>query len=79
MPKYISKPINPILDNISIKSAEQFKQFSGKKSMALLQGYDRWLSAKDRDVNPELGGESRVRVGVGIYYFEENLEKDGDT
>jgi hypothetical protein len=34
---------------------------------------DQWLAPRDRDVNPSVQGAERVRVGVGIYYFEENL------
>ena len=30
-----------------------------------------WLSQRDRDVNPAVRGRGRKRVGVGIYYFED--------
>ena len=35
------------------------------------------LSGKcqDRDLNPSRKGTGRKRVGIGIYYFEEDLDK----
>lgn len=64
--------------------AEEFKAFSRQKSQDLLLEFYAWL--KDKTENPELvnpdsahknreEGEGKTKkVGVGIYYFEEELE-----
>ena len=41
---------------------------------ALLEALDRWLSTRDRDVNPTSKGSGRVRTGLGIYHFEDYVE-----
>ena len=66
-------------DHLSRESAEQFKQLSDRKSMELLQEYDSWLAPRDRDLNPELGGEGRFRVAVGIHYIEEVLDAGNEV
>jgi len=50
--------------------AEEFKKYSDEKSNDLLLDYNRWLgrNKKRKQVQP---GEPMKRLGVGIYYFEE--------
>lgn len=60
-------------DNVSTEAVAEFKQFSAVDSQLLLEKFDRWLASHDRDENPEMGGSGRKRVGVGIYYFEDDL------
>lgn len=60
-------------DNVSTEAVAEFKALSGVESQLLLEKYDRWLASHDRDEHPELEGRGRHRVGVGIYYFEEDL------
>jgi hypothetical protein len=47
---------------------------SAEDAQALIERMDAWLSMRDRDVNPRVRGNGRVRAGLGIYYFEEDLE-----
>lgn len=61
-------------DNIPEEFLEQFKRVSSEESQALLEKLDKWLAIRDRDVNPDLKGRGRKRVGLGIYYFEEDME-----
>ncbi len=61
-------------DNIPEELLEQFKTVSSQQSQALLEKLNKWLAARDRDVNPEVQGSGRKRVGIGIYYFEEDME-----
>jgi hypothetical protein len=49
--------------------AEEFKKYSNKKSNELLLDYNRWLGRNKKRKNPS-PGEAIKRLGVGIYYFE---------
>ena len=48
---------------------------SAGHAQVLLEQFDQWLSQHDRDVQPSVDGSGRMRVGIGIYYFEENLNR----
>jgi hypothetical protein len=61
-------------DNIPEEFLEQFKVLSAEESQTLLERLDNWLATRDRDVNPDVQGSGRKRVGIGIYYFEEDIE-----
>jgi hypothetical protein len=65
---------------IPVVDLPQFRGLSSKKSQALLEDFDHWLSERDRDLCKD-GDSSTVptaRVGVGIYYYEEVSEDGGD-
>ena len=63
---------------IPVEDLPQFRELSSKKSQALLEAFDHWLSERDRDDIPDSDSPKRptARVGVGIYYYEE-VSKDG--
>jgi hypothetical protein len=61
-------------DAIPPSALPAFRKLSAQQSQALLEKFDRWLAAKDLDQSPQEDPGPRVRVGVGIYYFEEHLE-----
>ena len=48
---------------------EEFQLYSHDKSLDLLREFDRWLAEKKKTVKPK-ADESTQRIGVGIYYFE---------
>jgi len=62
-------------DNVPAESIPTFRALSAAQGQALLEKMDEWLSQHDRDVNASVKGAGRVRAGIGIYYFEENLEQ----
>jgi len=62
-------------DNVPEESIAQFRALSGRQAQKLLENLDQWLAQHDRDANPAEQGTGRVRAGIGIYYFEENLAK----
>jgi Family of unknown function (DUF6502) len=62
-------------DNVPQESIGAFRSLSAAQAQALLEAMDKWLSQHDRDTNPAQEGTGRVRVGIGIYYFEENLDQ----
>jgi hypothetical protein len=60
-------------DNVPVEILQEFRRLSGAQAQALLEQLDKWLSQHDRDSHPGTKGTGRVRTGVGIYYFEEDL------
>jgi len=56
---------------------EEFEKMSQEKSMQLLIELDKWLAQKKKTViaKPD---EKRSRVGVGIYYFNNETENKED-
>lgn len=63
-------------DNVPVESAQAFQAVSQARAQEMLEALDRWLSHRDRDVNPIVKGKGRVRVGIGVYHFEERLDQD---
>jgi hypothetical protein len=53
-----------------------FHQLASEESFRLLRQFDAFLREHDQDLNPAAKGTGRVRAGVGIYYFEETLDKE---
>ena len=47
-----------------------FRRMSAAQGQALLERLDRWLQARDNDPGTD-AATPRMRVGMGIYYFEE--------
>lgn len=65
-------------DNLPAGAVEEFRKLSAVQAQKLLEQFDGWLAKRDRDVNPNVEGTGRTRAGVGIYYFEEDLESDSE-
>ena len=60
-------------DNVPIEALQEFRRLSGAQAQTLLERLDKWLSQHDRDTHPETTGTGRMRTGIGIYYFEEDM------
>ena len=58
-------------DNVSEQSAKEFHSIAAARGQEVLEALDRWLAHRDRDVNPAAKGTGRVRLGIGVYHFEE--------
>ncbi len=64
-------------DNLPLEILPELQDMTEKEAQGLLEKFDRWMSLRDRDTNPQVGGTGRVRAGVGIYYFQnEDYEED---
>ncbi|THJ11766.1 MAG: hypothetical protein CAF43_003570 [Nitrospira sp. CG24C] len=61
-------------DNVPVEAAREFQTLAAAQGQELLEAIDRWLAHRDRDVNPASKGTGRVRVGLGVYHFEEQLD-----
>jgi hypothetical protein len=62
-------------DNLPVEAIGALRALSAEQAQALLEKMDQWLSKYDRDLNSSVKGAGRMRAGIGIYYFEENLEQ----
>ncbi|MEZ5540991.1 MAG: DUF6502 family protein [Pseudomonadota bacterium] len=63
-------------DNLSREAVDEFRQLAGERGRTLLEEFNAWLAQRDRDANPQAGGSGRIRAGLAMYYFEENLDED---
>jgi hypothetical protein len=61
-------------DNVPVEAVQEFQRLSANRAQAFLEHIDRWLSKRDRDVTPIVKGTGRKRVGIGVYYFEDDVE-----
>jgi hypothetical protein len=61
-------------DNVPAEALQEFRRLSGAQAQALLERLDKWLSQHDRDAHPKTTGTGRMRTGIGIYYFEEDMK-----
>jgi Family of unknown function (DUF6502) len=67
-----------VYDNIPSEAVAAFRETSAAESQLLLEKLDILLSGQDRDCNPAIEGSGRKRLGVGIYYFEEDISGTED-
>jgi hypothetical protein len=65
-----------VYDNLPSEAAARFRAMSAVNAQQLLERLDEWLAAHDRDITPGIAGSGRVRAGIGIYYFQEDLAQD---
>jgi hypothetical protein len=65
-------------DNLPREALGRFRSGSARDARRLLERFDKGLAVLDRDTNPEAGGTGRMRAGVAIYYFEEDLSAGED-
>jgi len=50
-----------------------FRRLSSAQAQALLEKFDRWLSEHNEAMKPDDDTQPPMRVGMGIYYFEEPM------
>lgn len=63
-------------DNLPREIIPIFHQLASERGFELLKALDGFLQTHDRDRNPASEGTGRMRAGLGIYYFEQDLEQD---
>ena len=61
-------------DNIPREARPALKKALSRRAQSCLEAMDRVLAAADRDRSPASKGSGRLRTGVAIYYFEEQVE-----
>lgn len=67
-----------VYDNIPSEAVTGFREISAAEGQLLLEKLDALLTGQDRDRNPSIAGSGRKRLGVGIYYFEEDISETAD-
>jgi hypothetical protein len=67
-------------DNLPVEAIDAFRALSARQSQELIELLDAWLARHDRDATPTVEGTGRMRAGVGVFYFEEDLSNrsEGD-
>ncbi|MDH5632899.1 MAG: DUF6502 family protein [Gammaproteobacteria bacterium] len=58
-------------DNLPDDAAEELQQLTREHGQMFIERMDKWMAQHDRDVNPSINGTGRRRIGIGVYYFEE--------
>lgn len=64
------------MDNVPVEKVAEYREWLAKQAETFRQAQLKRLNKIDRDSNPKTTGTGRYRVGVGVYYLEENLEED---
>jgi hypothetical protein len=62
-------------NNLPAEAIPELRKITKKQAQALLESLDCWLAEQDRDTNPRVTGTGRKHAGVGIYFFEEEVEE----
>ena len=65
-------------DNLPREGMGRFRNASSRRAMKLLEMLDKELSRVDRDVNPDSQGTGRIRAGLSIFYFEEEVPEGSE-
>ena len=65
-------------DNLPREPMGRFRIASSRRAMKLLEMLDKELSRFDRDVNPDSQGTGRIRAGLSIFYFEEEVPEGSE-
>lgn len=60
-------------DNLPHESMEEIRALCRTRAQTLIEDLDVQISRHDRDANAQVHGTGRARAGVGIYYFEDDL------
>ena len=64
-------------DHLPLGVLPELVKKAAARGQSLLESMDRWMSQRDRDVNPAVPGTGRMRAGIGIYYFQEDYGEGG--
>jgi hypothetical protein len=65
-------------NNLPAEAIPELRKLTAKHAQIFLESLDEWLATQDRDSNPTRGGSGRKHAGVGIYFFEEDLEEQDE-
>jgi hypothetical protein len=61
-------------DNLPIEAVEELRPLAERHAQQLIELLDAWMAQHDRDANPSARGTGRVRAGLGIFCFEQDLD-----
>jgi len=61
--------------DVAPEVAEEFRQYSRNRCQDLMLELNNWLAEKNKTIEPT-AGEGKRRVGVGLYYFENQSDEE---
>jgi len=64
-----------VYNNLPTESIPEFRKLAAEHSQELLELLDRWLAQRDRDMNPKSTGTGRKCAGVGVYFFQDDVDE----
>lgn len=65
-------------DNLPVEAMTAFRALAAQEAQALIERLDTWLAQHDRDANPAATGSGRMRAGLGVFSFEQQIEPPAD-
>jgi hypothetical protein len=65
-----------IYPDLSREVVDEFKALSTEKANALLLELNQWLASKARATAKRPLFSARIKTGLGIYFFEDNIVED---
>jgi hypothetical protein len=63
-------------DNLPAEAIPALRALASDRGRDLLEEMNTWLAERDRDSNPKSEGTGRIRAGIGVYYFEDDLNQE---
>lgn len=66
-------------DNLPREALDEFRALTARHGQELIERLDAWLARHDRDANPAVRGSGRVRAGVGVFSFQQELDEPERT
>jgi hypothetical protein len=68
-------------DRLVAECLPELRERAARRGQTLLEALDEFMSAHDRDTNPDVQGSGRHRAVLGIYYYEEPVgpEENADA
>lgn len=63
-------------DNLPEETIPRLHALIEERGQSLIEDLDQWMSAHDRDTNPNIDGSGRKAAGIGIFYFENDPPKE---
>lgn len=61
-------------DNLPEEVMDKLQKLTSERGQQYLQDIAKWISNYDRDQNDKVFGTGKKRVGIGLYYFEEDAD-----
>ena len=63
-------------DNVPKEYLSEFKVLANKENQLLLIKLNNWLAQHDMDKQPTIKSKHPMKVGVGVYYFEDTVNRN---
>ena len=63
-------------DNLPMAAVDELRPLAARQAQELIEALDAWMAQRDRDANPQASGDGRFRAGLGVFYFEHDLDAE---